>query len=772
MQDKQVRVPTSTSGYLVPSDSVDLSPSDVADLQSSLSSILSSPISSVSDSDRKKAFNLLRTLLLSNPTLPPTSTIRKVVKLFNRGNGTRVQPNVLVGNFQKTMSLIRLFDHSSVSTPSEVTDVVECYLEVMKGMKFSGRWKDCLNLVAFIEKEVVGVLVEEGWRGRGCGGKGKTTEEEAGVIFNRIYTSALAVLNHCGSVSQTMLFLERVLDPNTERPFAPPTPATTLGFFNLALTACSKKKQYRKALELITDMERRNISPDIVSYNSVISAAGRNGDEAVKAFRKISSKGLKPDLVSYNSVMAAVAGDKKEYRNTFTYMDMINLNPKVQPDVITYTCIIKAHATGGDAGKALRTLEVMKEKDVKPDAFVYASAINACAKDRTQGVGPRDGGTWATKALELIEEMEGRGIKPNGYAYASAITACGSVGEWEEGVGLLEVMRGKGMEIGLVAYNSAIGGIVKRMKGNLKRNDEGGEEENEELWKRAVMLLEEIKGEERIKPDAISYSTVLNALSLAGRSSETLAILSEMKSGPPSIRPGLIAYTSVISCMGRSGEWEVGMKVFGDMKREGINGDRTVYNAMLSALGRGDRPEMVLGIWEEMMGRKGGEGVVEAGVDRVSHYGGRISPDFISLTAALSTLERHENYREHSDGIFKDAVDLGVVWKGKLDADIWEVNLAGMPISVGSVAIRHAVHRCVEEILEGGGVITKDLVFITGVGKGGDKEDRLTLKDFTRVYLRDELGLRTVGREREGGVVVIEMGTLKEWYSKYGGEEQ
>jgi len=48
------------------------------------------------------------------------------------------------------MGLMRLVDNSSVGVEGW-EDVLEGWLEVMKGMKFSRRWKDALNLVAFME---------------------------------------------------------------------------------------------------------------------------------------------------------------------------------------------------------------------------------------------------------------------------------------------------------------------------------------------------------------------------------------------------------------------------------------------------------------------------------------------------------------------------------------------------------------------------------------------------------------------------------------------
>ena len=146
----------------------------------------------------------------------------------------------------------------------------------------------------------------------------------------------------------------------------------------------------------------------------------------------------------------------------------------------------------------------MKAANVKLDAFVYSSAINACAKDRGRG-GPPDGiegKSWARKGMELLEEMEESGVEPNNHAYASAISACGNHGgDWKMGVDILGTMKERGMEVGLVAYNSAMGAIVKRMRGSVRREwEEGGEEgkeENDMLWRKTVGLLEEIKNSDR-----------------------------------------------------------------------------------------------------------------------------------------------------------------------------------------------------------------------------------------------------------------------------------
>ena len=80
------------------------------------------------------------------------------------------------------------------------------------------------------------------------------------------------------------------------------------------LPLCVSLRDATRLLFQLTSRSLRSPPRDYCSYNSLISAAGKNGEDARKAFEMIRTKGLRPDLISYNTVMGAVAGNKKEVR--------------------------------------------------------------------------------------------------------------------------------------------------------------------------------------------------------------------------------------------------------------------------------------------------------------------------------------------------------------------------------------------------------------------------------------------------------------------------
>ena len=53
----------------------------------------------------------------------------------------------------------------------------------------------------------------------------------------------------------------------------------------------------------------------------------------------------------------------------------------MKPDTILYTSVIGAFAAKGDSNAAFDLYAAMKEDDVKPNEFTFASLINACSQE-------------------------------------------------------------------------------------------------------------------------------------------------------------------------------------------------------------------------------------------------------------------------------------------------------------------------------------------------------------------------------------------------------
>lgn len=115
------------------------------------------------------------------------------------------------------------------------------------------------------------------------------------------------------------------------------------------------------------------------------------------------------------------------------------------------------------------------------------------------------------------------------------------------------------MRINLITYNSAITALSKASKMNAKfgtkpsrsadaassPNNEALNMDNDQLWVRALELIEQIKAD-GMEPDGFSYSAAISCCGSGGRWKEALDLIKTMKSGGPKTRPNKIAYTAAI----------------------------------------------------------------------------------------------------------------------------------------------------------------------------------------------------------------------------------
>ncbi|XP_055810614.1 putative pentatricopeptide repeat-containing protein At1g02420 [Solanum dulcamara] len=82
----------------------------------------------------------------------------------------------------------------------------------------------------------------------------------------------------------------------------------------------------------------------------------------------------------------------------------------VEPDVVSFNCLVDVYCKGREMEKAFRVVEEMREKDITPDVITYTSLIGGLGL-----VGQPD------KARDILKEMREYGCYPDVAAYNAAI---------------------------------------------------------------------------------------------------------------------------------------------------------------------------------------------------------------------------------------------------------------------------------------------------------------------------------------------------------------
>ncbi len=158
---------------------------------------------------------------------------------------------------------------------------------------------------------------------------------------------------------------------------------------------CGKDKQWRIALDLLSDMKRNSIIANQHTYSAVINALGNSGqwERALDVLNQMKEKGMKVNVFTYNSAINALA---KASRGSGITNDP------------------NSDVTDGQLWiKAMNLLDQMKAERVWPDKYSYSSAITTLSS-----------GARYQEAIDLIKIMRNgpSTIRPNKIAYTGAIS--------------------------------------------------------------------------------------------------------------------------------------------------------------------------------------------------------------------------------------------------------------------------------------------------------------------------------------------------------------
>ncbi|XP_072953099.1 pentatricopeptide repeat-containing protein At5g27110-like [Typha angustifolia] len=168
--------------------------------------------------------------------------------------------------------------------------------------------------------------------------------------------------------------------------------------WNAAIKACAELGQVDRVLELELEMQRRDISPNSVTFLMLLSLISSipSLKKGTETHAQIVKRGFERENPLANSLISMYA------RSGSIGYSLKVFNTIQEKDVVSWSSIIQAYAWNGDVREALNLFELMKKTDVQPNHYTFLAALSACSH-----------GGLVEEGLELFECMKVQyGLQP------------------------------------------------------------------------------------------------------------------------------------------------------------------------------------------------------------------------------------------------------------------------------------------------------------------------------------------------------------------------
>ncbi|PWA79508.1 tetratricopeptide repeat (TPR)-like superfamily protein [Artemisia annua] len=195
--------------------------------------------------------------------------------------------------------------------------------------------------------------------------------------------------------------------------------------------------------------------PNSFEYNTMLKGFGIFGDDygladkmmqdAVKLWKEMDSQqGISPDVVTYNSLISALC-KIEEARLVLYYMH----EKGVDPNLVTFNSLINALCLKGDMTAAKALLNLMMSRGLRPDYETYSILVRSLFSAVHFGDG-----------CKLLDEMRGQGHMLDGSAYQYILVNLFMQNQAELALSLFLLVGDSKLNSDISVYNHLIGGAI------------------------------------------------------------------------------------------------------------------------------------------------------------------------------------------------------------------------------------------------------------------------------------------------------------------------
>ncbi|CAI8618095.1 unnamed protein product [Vicia faba] len=438
------------------------------------------------------------------------------------------------------------------------------------------------------------------------------------------FTAGILVRGFCraGKTKEALEFVDNKLCFNVNRVV-----------FNTLVSSFCKQDMNDEAEKLVERMREKALFPDVVTFNSRISALCRAGKifEASRIFRDMQMDGElglpKPNVVTFNLMLKGFChqGMMEEARSLVETMkkggNFVNLesyntwllgllrNGKllearsvldemvdngIEPNIYSYNIVMDGLCRNHMLLDARKLMDLMVSHGVYPDTVTYTTLLHGyCSKGKV------------FEAKAVLNEMIRKDCHPNTYTCNTLLNSLWKEGRKVEAEEMLQKMKEKNYQLDTVTCNIVVSGLCRN--GELEK----ASEVVSEMWTDGTNsiskensfagLVNSVHNVPTSTPDVITYTTLISGLCKVGRLEEAKKKFIEMMA--KNLHPDSVTYDTFVLTFCKQGKISSALRVLKDMERNGCSKTLQTYNSLISGLGSKGQIFEIYGLMDEMRER-------------------------------------------------------------------------------------------------------------------------------------------------------------------------
>lgn len=293
-----------------------------------------------------------------------------------------------------------------------------------------------------------------------------------------------------------------------------------------------------RARRVFEEMDERS---DVVSYNALLGAHARHGEDMVNAWELFNEMPVR-NVISWNAMIVGYvnSGDLGSARAVFDRM--------CERNAVSWTTMLVGYTRNGHIDSAKALFDEIPE----PSLVCWTAMISGFTKNGRP-----------SEALKLFQRMEKAHVKPDAFTMTAVISASAQLGQTDTANWIASYVDQEGIERNEQVLTALVDMHAKC--GNIKE---------------ACSVFEEIP-----RRDVFSYSALIMGLASHGHGLKALEIFQRMLA--ENVEPDQITFVGVLTACSHAGLLEDGMRYWESITKDHkIEPDTNLFACMVDMLGR------------------------------------------------------------------------------------------------------------------------------------------------------------------------------------------